>query len=181
MIADRVPRLADDPRGGADEHERAVPVALHLAEEAARGQEDSGQVLAQGQLPTFERELQAASGEDLSAVVAGGAYVANRTLLNDLQDEMELAVGPQHGEVRERIRADDPDAAFPANEPDPRANPVVWYGIYDEDYEKVGGEWKIKHPGLQPLFNQARNLLSEFGRVDLAWHPRAKSVRTFGH
>ena len=43
------------------------------------------------------------------------------------------------------------------------------------------GEWKIKHPGLQPLFNQARNLLSEFGRVDLAWHPRAHSVRTFGH
>jgi ribonuclease HI len=43
------------------------------------------------------------------------------------------------------------------------------------------GEWKIKHPGLQPLFNQARNLLSDFGRVDLAWHPRAKSVRTFGH
>lgn len=43
------------------------------------------------------------------------------------------------------------------------------------------GEWKIKHPGLQPLFQQARNLLGEFGSVDLAWHPRAKSVRTFGH
>ncbi len=43
------------------------------------------------------------------------------------------------------------------------------------------GEWKIKHPGLQPLFQQARNLLSEFGSVDLAWHPRSRSVQTFGH
>lgn len=43
------------------------------------------------------------------------------------------------------------------------------------------GEWKIKHPNLQPLFQEARTLLARFGRVDLAWHPRAKSVRTFGH
>jgi ribonuclease HI len=43
------------------------------------------------------------------------------------------------------------------------------------------GEWKIKHPNLQPLFQEARALLTQFGRVDLAWHPRAKSVRTFGH
>ena len=37
-------------------------------------------------------------------------------------------------------------------EPDPRANPVVWYGIYDEDYEKVKGEWKIKKCVLQFLW-----------------------------
>lgn len=43
------------------------------------------------------------------------------------------------------------------------------------------GEWKVKHPGLQPLHRQARQLLDRFGSVDLAWHPRRESVRTFGH
>ena len=43
------------------------------------------------------------------------------------------------------------------------------------------GEWKVKHPGLQPLHRQAKALLDQFGSVDLAWHPRRESVRTFGH
>jgi ribonuclease HI len=43
------------------------------------------------------------------------------------------------------------------------------------------GEWRVKHPGLQPLHRQAANLLQEFGRIDLAWHPRRESVRAFGH
>ncbi len=43
------------------------------------------------------------------------------------------------------------------------------------------GEWKVKHPGLQPLHRQAGELLGQFGSVDLAWHPRRESVRTFGH
>ena len=43
------------------------------------------------------------------------------------------------------------------------------------------GEWRVKHPGLQPLHRQATQLLSEFGTVDLAWHPRRESVRAFGH
>jgi ribonuclease HI len=43
------------------------------------------------------------------------------------------------------------------------------------------GEWRVKHPGLQPLHRQANALLEEFGSVDIAWHPRSNSVRTFGH
>jgi ribonuclease HI len=43
------------------------------------------------------------------------------------------------------------------------------------------GEWKIKHPNVQPLFQEAGALLKRFGRVNLAWHPRQESVRTFGH
>jgi ribonuclease HI len=43
------------------------------------------------------------------------------------------------------------------------------------------GEWRVKHPGLQPLHQQASDLLRRFKRVDLAWHPRRESVRTFGH
>lgn len=43
------------------------------------------------------------------------------------------------------------------------------------------GEWKIKHPNVQPLFHEAGALLKQFGKVHLAWHPRRESVRTFGH
>jgi ribonuclease HI len=43
------------------------------------------------------------------------------------------------------------------------------------------GEWRVKHPGLQPLHHRAADLLRRFRNVDLAWHPRQESVRTFGH
>jgi ribonuclease HI len=43
------------------------------------------------------------------------------------------------------------------------------------------GEWRVKHAGLQPLHRRAADLLQQFGSVDLAWHPRRESVRTFGH
>ena len=43
------------------------------------------------------------------------------------------------------------------------------------------GEWRVKHPGLRPLHQQAADLLRRFARVDLAWHPRQESVRAFGH
>jgi ribonuclease HI len=43
------------------------------------------------------------------------------------------------------------------------------------------GEWKIKHPNVQPLFQEAAALLKRFGKVNLAWQPRQESVRTFGH
>jgi ribonuclease HI len=45
----------------------------------------------------------------------------------------------------------------------------------------LNGEWRVKHPGLQPLHRQASDLLRRFGSVDLAWHPRRESVRAFGH
>ena len=43
------------------------------------------------------------------------------------------------------------------------------------------GEWKIKHPNVQPLYVEAGALLKQFGAVNLMWHPRRESVRTFGH
>jgi ribonuclease HI len=45
----------------------------------------------------------------------------------------------------------------------------------------LSGEWRVKHPGLQPLHQRAADLLRRFRNVDLAWHPRRESVRTFGH
>ena len=43
------------------------------------------------------------------------------------------------------------------------------------------GEWRIKNPGLQPLHRRAADLLSQFGKTDLAWQPRAESYRVLGH
>jgi ribonuclease HI len=45
----------------------------------------------------------------------------------------------------------------------------------------LSGEWRVKHAGLQPLHQRAADLLRQFRNVDLAWHPRQESVRTFGH
>lgn len=39
-----------------------------------------------------------------------------------------------------------------SHEANPRVNPVVWYGLYDEDYEKIDGEWKVKRCSLQFLW-----------------------------
>ena len=46
---------------------------------------------------------------------------------------------------------------------------------------QVTGRWKVKHPDLQPLHRQAGELLRAFGRTDVAWQPRAASVRVLGH
>jgi probable phosphoglycerate mutase len=43
------------------------------------------------------------------------------------------------------------------------------------------GEWRVKHAGLQSLYQRARDLLQQFRSVDLAWQPRARSVRVLGH
>lgn len=43
------------------------------------------------------------------------------------------------------------------------------------------GRWKVKNEGLRPMYEQAARLIRTFGRVDLVWHPRAKSVERLGH
>lgn len=47
--------------------------------------------------------------------------------------------------------------------------------------QQVTGRWKVKHPELQPLHQQAKELLRGFGRSDVAWHRRDASVRVLGH
>lgn len=46
---------------------------------------------------------------------------------------------------------------------------------------QVNGSWKVKHPELAPLRQQARNLLEQFGAWTLKWHDRSNSVRLLGH
>lgn len=38
------------------------------------------------------------------------------------------------------------------HEPDPRTDPVIWYGIYDEDYAKKDGQWKMSFCRLEFLW-----------------------------
>lgn len=49
------------------------------------------------------------------------------------------------------------------NEPDPRTNPVTWYGIYDEDYVKIDGVWKMSFCRLEFLWPK-RQVSAEFPR-----------------
>ncbi|MDQ3539343.1 MAG: ribonuclease HI family protein [Chloroflexota bacterium] len=43
------------------------------------------------------------------------------------------------------------------------------------------GRWKVKNEGLRTLYEQAARLIQAFARVDLVWHPRARSVERLGH
>jgi ribonuclease HI len=45
----------------------------------------------------------------------------------------------------------------------------------------LSGAWRVKHPGLRPLYEEARHLLARFARVELIWQPRQESVKAFGH
>jgi ribonuclease HI len=45
----------------------------------------------------------------------------------------------------------------------------------------IAGRWKARHSGLVPLHQQAVALLREFGRTDIQWQPRSKSVAVLGH
>lgn len=42
-------------------------------------------------------------------------------------------------------------------------------------------KWKLKNEGLRPLYLEASGLIHEFFKVDLVWHPRARSVERLGH
>jgi ketosteroid isomerase-like protein len=44
---------------------------------------------------------------------------------------------------------------------DPEKNPLVWLGVYDEAYRKVGGAWKIARSSLQFMWPQ-QHLTPEF-------------------
>ncbi|WP_103353297.1 bifunctional RNase H/acid phosphatase [Amycolatopsis sp. CA-128772] len=41
--------------------------------------------------------------------------------------------------------------------------------------EQMSGRWKIKHPDMQPLAEQAKGLAAGFARVEYEWIPRAQN------
>jgi probable phosphoglycerate mutase len=42
--------------------------------------------------------------------------------------------------------------------------------------EQMSGRWKIKHPSMQPLAQEARELANELGSVRYIWIPRAENI-----
>jgi probable phosphoglycerate mutase len=42
--------------------------------------------------------------------------------------------------------------------------------------EQMSGRWKIKHPSMQPLAQEARELAAELGAVRYTWIPRARNA-----
>ncbi len=42
--------------------------------------------------------------------------------------------------------------------------------------EQMSGRWKIKHPGLRPLADQARQAALALGRVTYTWVPRERNT-----
>ena len=46
---------------------------------------------------------------------------------------------------------------------------------------QVNGTWKVKNAELAPLRQQVVEGLRAFGRTELAWHRRDRSVRELGH
>ncbi len=46
---------------------------------------------------------------------------------------------------------------------------------------QVNGAWKIRNARLGPLVHEVQAEMRRFGRIQLSWHPRAKSVARLGH
>lgn len=46
---------------------------------------------------------------------------------------------------------------------------------------QVNGSWKVKNVELQPLRQQVIDHLKLFGKTNLVWHRRDRSVRELGH
>ena len=66
-----------------------------------------------------------------------------------------------HSTTNQWVEMTGPDSAVSrtylhdiVHEPDPRTNPVIWYGLYDEDYIRVDGEWKISRCTLHFMWPQ---------------------------
>lgn len=47
--------------------------------------------------------------------------------------------------------------------------------------KQLTGEWKVKNANMQPLWAEARGLLTEVGRWRAMWHDRSNSVKILGH
>lgn len=43
--------------------------------------------------------------------------------------------------------------------------------------EQMSGRWKIKHPAMKPLAEEAAGLVREFDSVSFDWIPRARNTR----
>lgn len=67
----------------------------------------------------------------------------------------------------------------------PEINPlkveIVIRGDSQLVIKQLNGEWKVKNANMQPLWAEARGLLTEVGEWQAVWHDRSNSVKILGH
>jgi ribonuclease HI len=63
----------------------------------------------------------------------------------------------------------------------PRAYHVLVLGDSELVIKQLNGQYKVKHPGMRPLYVAVKTLAAAFASVRFQWHPRARSVATLGH
>lgn len=63
----------------------------------------------------------------------------------------------------------------------PEKYAVDIYGDSSLVIKQLRGEWQVKDPKMQPLYNEVLQNLRRFKRYNLNWHDRSNSVRLLGH
>ncbi len=66
-------------------------------------------------------------------------------------------------------------------EVDPLRAEIVIKGDSQLVIKQLNGEWKVKNANMQPLWAEARGILTEVGNWQAVWHDRANSVKILGH
>lgn len=64
---------------------------------------------------------------------------------------------------------------------DPLTAEIVIKGDSQLVIKQLNGEWKVKNANMQPLWAEARGLLTEVGKWQAVWHDRSNSVKILGH
>lgn len=64
---------------------------------------------------------------------------------------------------------------------DPLSIEVVIRGDSKLVISQINGVWKVKNANMQPLWAEARGLLTEIGKWQAVWHDRSNSVKILGH
>lgn len=64
---------------------------------------------------------------------------------------------------------------------DPLKSKIIIRGDSKLVISQITGVWKVKNANMQPLWAEARGLLTEVGSWEAQWHDRSNSVRILGH
>jgi ribonuclease HI len=64
---------------------------------------------------------------------------------------------------------------------DPKAYQVEVRGDSQLVIQQLLGKYKVRHPNMLPLYEQARALAAGFAGVSWVWHARGNSVTVLGH
>ena len=135
---------------------RTVPACSITFDGGALGNPGIGygsyEISQPGRKPTVTRLRFSDNGE-----IVTNNQAEYRTLIAALEDLIER-LGPDAGNADLTVRGD--------------SKLVI---------EQVAGRWKVKNVELKSLCQRAGDLIAVFGRTDLVWQPRAKSVGALGH